>query len=234
MALIDDLKQYMTPEAFTKFQSDTAVSTRVVKGDELYGYYVGDEPPVNATGAGAGAGASNPGGMFDLSAFERVLDARLGKIDERIDTKLTEFTTNKVPEFVNNTVKIAVQRADELNRIYLRHHELTGKPFDSADFNAFLDKPENKTRFRTLNDAYDAYAAPTIQEKTIATEVDRRVKASSGTAGVPGTTPVPATNSNIRFFQNRGRATDGAGQTAAQRAAAALDARAAARQQAAS
>ena len=96
---------------------------------------------------------------------------------------------------------------------------------DLADFNAFLEKPETKARgYRSITDAYNDYVAPVVQERTIEAEVEKRVKARSGTAGVPGTTPAPATNSNIRMFINRGKTgADGAPTTGAGRAAAMLD-----------
>ena len=62
------------------------------------------------------------------------------------------------------------------------------------------------------------------QARTIETEVDKRVKAKTSGASLPGTTPGPA-NSNIRFFTRRGRPTDATGQpdSRAGRAATALD-----------
>ena len=63
-------------------------------------------------------------------------------------------------ELVNNAVRLSVQRADELNRIYSRHEHEVGKPFDSSDFNAFLEKPEVKARgYRSITDAYNDYVA---------------------------------------------------------------------------
>lgn len=229
MALLDDLKGILSPEEFAKIQGNAAVSTRIAKGDELYGFYVGEEPPANAPPANTPPAneppaRTTPPGMFDLGAIERMLDTREARQKEFIKTELENTVKARGDEFVNNAVKIAVQRADELNRIYARHSELTGKPFDSVDFNAFLEKPEIKAKgFRTLNDAYEAYAAPIVTEKTISAEVDKRVKANSGSS-VPGTTPAPATNSNIRVFMSRGRAGDGSQpNTGAGRAAAALD-----------
>ena len=74
------------------------------------------------------------------------------------------------------------------------------------------------------------YFTEKTTERTIESEVDKRVKAKSGTVPVPGTTSAPATNNNIRFFQRRGTAAEGGGQTNAQKAAELLDRRAAARQ----
>ena len=60
-------------------------------------------------------------------------------------------------------------------------------------------------------------------QNTIEQEVDKRVKAKSG-QNVPGTTPGPSVNSNIRSIMSRGRTGDpNAPQTGAGRAAAALD-----------
>ena len=153
----------------------------MTRGDELRSYYDGDEPPPVAHVDPPPVVRSTPAppGAFDLTSIERMLDAREQKQRDFIKTELDNAVKSRGDEFVNNTVKIAVQRADELNRIYARHSELTGKPFDSADFNAFLEKPEIKAKgFRTLNDAYEAYAAPTVTERTIESEVDKRVRPS--------------------------------------------------------
>jgi hypothetical protein len=120
-----------------------------------------------------------------------------------------------------------VQRADELSRVYSRHEHETGKPFDSAEFNAFLEKPEVKQQgFRTITQAYEAFVAPVVAERTINAEVDKRYKAKvADDSGkhVPGTTPGPAVNSNIRFFQKRTASGAAVETTGAGRAAAALD-----------
>ena len=154
-----------------------------------------------------------------------MLDAKLSK-DRRdgLNAKLRSWSRRAATSLVNNAVKIALQRSDELNRVYSRHERETGKPFDSADFNAYLEKPEIKAKgFRTITEAYEDYVAPIVtQERTIAKRFDKRVKAASG-QNVPGTTPAPSTNSNIRFFKQRSVAGDGAKETGAQRAAALLD-----------
>lgn len=156
-----------------------------------------------------------------------MIDTKLGTIGATIDTKLEASIKTRGDELVNNAVRIAVQRSDELSRIYGRHEREVGKPFDSAEFNAYLEKPEVKARgFRTLTDAYEAFVAPVVTEKTINAEVDKRyqakVQADSG-KNVPGTTPAPAVNSNIRFFQKRTATGAAAETTGAGRAAAALD-----------
>ena len=227
MALLDDLKGLLSPAEFAKIQGNSAVATRLARGEELVSYYDGDEPPVAAVVDPPPARSTPPpaAGQFDLSAIDRMLDAKLGKINETVDARIADVVKTRGDELVNSAVKISIQRADELNRIYGRHERETGKPFDSADFNTFLEKPESKARgYRSITDAYNDYVAPVVTERTIETEVEKRVKARSGSAGVPGTTPPPATNSNIRMFINRGTTgADGAPATGAGRAAAALD-----------
>jgi hypothetical protein len=232
MALIDDLEGLLSPAEFAKIKGNTAVATRIAKGDELYGFYVGEETPaaVEPPARVEPPVRNTPAGMFDLGAIETMLDKRFSKLNETVDTRVNETIKARGDEFVNNAVKIAVQRADELNRIYARHADLTGKPFDSVDFNAFLEKPEIKAKgFRTLNDAYEAYASPVVQAKALADGIKEGVKAATSAQSgqhVPGTTPAPASNSNIRVFMNRGRAGDGVSPTTgAGRAAAALDAK---------
>ena len=228
MALLDDLKGILSPAEFAKIQGNPAVATSLARGQELISFYDGDEWPASTAVDPPPARSTPPpaaAGQFDLSAIDRMLDAKLGKINEIVDARVADVVKTRGDELVNNAVGIAVRRADELNRIYGRHEREVGKPFDSADFNAFLDKPENKARgFRSITEAYESYVGPVVQERTIEAEVTKRVKAQSGTAGVPGTTPAPATNSNIRMFINRGKTgADGAPTTGAGRAAAMLD-----------
>jgi hypothetical protein len=228
MALLDDLKGILSPAEFAKIQGNPAVATSLARGQELISFYDGDEPPASTVVDPPPARSTPPpaaAGQFDLSALDRMLDAKIGKINDLVDARVADVVKTRGDELVNSAVGIAVRRADELNRIYGRHEREVGKPFDSADFNAFLDKPENKARgYRSITEAYEAYEGPVVQERTIESEVEKRVKARSGSAGVPGTTPAPATNSNIRMFINRGKTgADGAPTTGAGRAAAMLD-----------
>ena len=228
-SILEDLKGILSPAEYAKLEAKQDLATRLTRGDELRSYYDGDEPPPVAHVDPPPVVRSTPAppGAFDLTSIERMLDAREQKQRDFIKTELDNAVKSRGDEFVNNTVKIAVQRADELNRIYARHSELTGKPFDSADFNAFLEKPEIKAKgFRTLNDAYEAYAAPTVTERTIESEVDKRVKAKQAEDSgkhLPGVTPGPAVNSNVRFFQKRTATGGQAETTGAGGAAAALD-----------
>ena len=227
MALLDDLKGILSPAEFAKIQGNPAVATSLARGQELISYYDGDEPPASTAVDPPPVRSTPPpaaAGQFDLSAIDRMLDAKLGKINEIVDARVADVVKTRGDELVNNAVKISIQRADELNRLYGRHEREVGKPFDSADFNTFLEKPESKARgYRSITDAYNDYVAPVVTERTIETEVEKRVKARSGSAGVPGTTPPPATNSNIRMFMKRGANGTPAETTGAGRAAAALD-----------
>ena len=223
-SILDDLKGILTPEEFAKVQGRQDLATRLTRGDELRSFYDGEEttPPASVTPP-ASTTPPPAAGQFDLGVIERMLDTKIGKINETVDARVAEVVKTRGDELVNNAVKISIQRADELNRIYGRHERETGKAFDSADFNAFLEKPENKARgFRTITEAYEAYSAPQAMER----EVDRRFKAKvAADSGqhVPGTTPAPATNSNIRVFMKRGANGSDAPTTGAGKAAAALD-----------
>ena len=113
-----------------------------------------------------------------------------------LDALLDQLST-RGDELVNNAVKISLQRADELNRLYYRAQEVTGKPLDSSDFNLYLEKQENKGKFRTITEAGEAYLSPHIQAKTIADGIKEGVKAANAAESgkhVLGTTPGPATN----------------------------------------
>lgn len=232
MALIDDLKGLLSPEEFAKIQGNPKMATRIARGDEYVSYYDGDDTPAATTTTAPPPAAVtttatgiNTSGQFDLGAVERMLDTKLGKINEMVDTRVNSLVEARGNELVNNAVKLSVQRADELQRIYNRHASETGKPFDSTDFNTFLEKPETKARgYRTITQAYDDYAAPQTQERLVETKVRERLAAESG-KHVPGTTPAPSVNSNIRVFMKRGSGGDGAPSTGAQKAAEALDRR---------
>ncbi len=233
MALLDDLKGILSPEEFAKIQGNATVATRIARGDELRSYYDGEETPVAPPAASATVVAPNSSSQFDLSSIERMMDTRLGKLNEIVDTRVNEIVKTRGDELVNNAVKIATQRADELSRIYTRHAAETGKPFDSTDFNTFLEKPESKARgYRTITQAYDDYVAPQTQERVVEQKVRERMAAESG-KHVPGTTPAPSVNSRISVFQRRGSA-DGAVSTGAQKAAEMLDKRMARQQEMAS
>ena len=92
---------------------------------------------------------------------------------------------------------------------------------EEVKFNDFL-KANNEAvktgggkRYQTITEAYNDYIAPVVTERTIETEVDKRFKAKTAAdsgRNVPGTTPPPATNSNIRHFMKR-NATGGAAET---------------------
>ena len=227
MSILDDLKGVLSPDEFAKLEGRQDLANRLSRGDELRSYYDGDEPASGADYAEPVVRTTPPantGGAFDLSAIDRMLDAKLGKINEMVDSRVADVVKTRGDELVNNAVKISIQRADELNRIYGRHEREVGKPFDSADFNTFLEKPEVKARgYRTITDAYNDYVAPVVQQKTIEKGIEDGIKARSGSAAVPGTTPPPATNSNIRMFMKRGANGTPAETTGAGRAAAALD-----------
>ena len=227
MSILDDLKGVLSPDEFAKLEGRQDLANRLSRGDELRSYYDGDEPAPGADYAEPVVRTTPPantGGAFDLSAIDRMLDAKLGKINEMVDSRVADVVKTRGDELVNNAVKISIQRADELNRIYGRHEREVGKPFDSADFNTFLEKPEVKARgYRTITDAYNDYVAPVVQQKTIEKGIEDGIKARSGSSAVPGTTPPPATNSNIRMFMKRGANGTPAETTGAGRAAAELD-----------
>lgn len=226
-SLLDDLKGILGDDAIAKIEANPALKSRVEKGSELVTMYYGDEetdpaPAPARTTDPAPVPRSVPGAHLDLSAVERMLDTKLGTISTTIDTKLGEVIQKRGDELVNNAVKLSVQRTDQLLRLYSRATELTGKPLDSVAFNEFLEKDENKGKFRSIEEAGEAFLAPVAKEKEIEAEVTKRVAAKSG-SNVPGTTPAPSTNNTIAFFRKRGTAAEGGATTGAQRAAALLD-----------
>lgn len=225
MAILDDLKGLLSPAEFAKLEG-SPVATRLTRGDELRSFYDGEEPPPAATVVDpppARQAPPNGGGQFDLSSIERMLDTKLANLNTIVDARVAEVVKTRGDELVNNAVKISLQRADELNRIYSRHAVETGKAFDSVEFNAFLEKPEVKARgYRSITQAYEDFVAPLTTEREVEKRVKDRMAAESG-KNVPGTTPAPAANSNIRVFMKRGANGTDAPTTGAGRAAAALD-----------
>ena len=223
-SILDDLKGILTPEEFAKVQGRQDLATRLTRGDELRSFYDGEEttPPASVTPP-ASTTPPPAAGQFDLGVIERMLDTKISKINETVDARVAEVVKTRGDELVNNAVKISIQRADELNRIYGRHERETGEAFDSAKFNEFLETPAAKAaRYPSITAAYEAFSAPQAMER----EVDRRFKAKvAADSGlhVPGTTPAPATNSNIQVFKKRGSNGADAPTTGAGKAAAALD-----------
>jgi hypothetical protein len=229
-SILEDLKGILSPAEYAKLEARTDLATRLSRGDELRSYYDNDEvetPPAVVTPPAARQGTPPPPGQFDLSAFERVLDARLGTINTTIETKIADAVKTRGDELVNNAVKISIQRADELNRIYYRAEKETGAPFDSAKFNDFLESPAGKAaRYPSITAAYEAFVAPVVTERTIATKVAEGVKAATSAQSgqhVPGTTPGPSTNKAILTFQRRTATGAASETTGAGRAAAQLD-----------
>lgn len=244
MALLDDLKGILSPAEYEKLTANAAISTRISRGDELREWYDGGEaPPVTPPAAveppAPRATPPPTAGQFDLGSIERMLDTKLGTINAAIDAKVADIVKQRGDELYNNVRAGVRTDALQLVKIYTRHQEATGKSWDDAEevkFNDFLKANNDAVKvgggksYKNLTEAYNDYIAPTVTERTIESEVDKRVKAKSGTVPIPGTTSAPATNNNIRFFQRRGTAAEGGGQTNAQKAAELLDRRAAARQ----
>lgn len=225
MAILDDLKGILGDDAIAKIEANAALKAKISRGDELRGYYDGDEevtPPARAAEEPAPA-RREPPAAFDLGAIERMLDTKLGKVNEIVDARVDAAVKTRGDELVNNAVKIALQRSDELNRIYMEHQSNYGEAFDTTKFNEFLESNKDKG-FRSIRQGYDAYIAPRAVEREVDTKVKAKLAEGSG-RHVPGTTPPPSTNSNIRFFKQRSAAGDGTASTGAQRAAALLDKR---------
>lgn len=233
--ILDDLKGILSPAEFEKLQGNAAIATRISRGDELRSYYDGEEVETPVARTEPPPARTAPAGMFDLSAVERMLDTRIGKINDIVDARVQEVVKTRGDELYNNVRSGVRNDALQLVKIYTRHVQATGKDWDDAEevkFNDFL-KANNEAvktgggkRYQTITEAYNDYIAPVVTERTIETEVDKRFKAKTASESgrnVPGTTPPPATNSNIRHFMKR-TATGGAAETTgAGRAAAALD-----------
>ena len=257
MALLDDLKGLLSPEDLAKIEGNPAIKNRIAKGDELYGYYVGEDEPVQQQQQQQQQPVQqqqqqpvqqqNQG--FDLGAIERMLDKRLGDLGKKFENVVTKDDLSAtITREGAKLLSQATANADELNSIYMEHRDLTGKPFDRAAFNEFLNKPENKTgevdkpigqgassRFSSIRSAYEAFVSPVKTER----EVDRRVAEklktqSGGQPGFPGSTPPPSTNKIVDILKRRNVAADGGGNTRVDRAAAALAQMESSRQSAAS
>jgi hypothetical protein len=225
--ILDDLKGVLSADEFAKLEANATLKTRIARGDELRSFYDGDEitpvvdPPAKVDPPARVDPPAGTGGQFDLSAIERMLDKKLGVIDQRIETKISDVVKVRGDELVNNAVKIAVQRTDELSRIYAEHNANYGEAFDSTKFNEYLEANKDKG-FRSIRQAYDAWVAPRALDREVDRKVKEKLAAESG-KNIPGTTPAPATNSNIRHFMKRTGTGATAGETGASRAAAMLD-----------
>jgi hypothetical protein len=233
MAILDDLKGILSPEEFAKLEGNAGVKAKLDKANELYGWYISDddEPPAattttTTTTQPAAAVTQQATSPFDLKAIERMLDAKLGSVNQMIESKLTETVTSRGNELVNNAVKISLQRADELNRIYARHQADYGEAFDSAKFNEYLEANKD-AGYKSITQAYEAWTSPRATEKEVEKRVTAKLAERSG-QHLPGTTPGPGSNKTIEIFRKRGTAAEGGQLTGAQKAAALLDAKMAA------
>ena len=255
MALLDDLKGLLSPEDLAKIEGNPAIKNRIAKGDELYGYYVGEDEPVTPPAAVTPPPAVTPPSTpppaagFDLGAIERMLDKRLGDLGKKFENVVTkDDLTTTINREGARLLSQATANADELNSIYMEHRDLTGKPFDRVAFNEFLNKPENKTgevdkpigqgassRFPSIRSAYEAFVSPVRQEREVERRVQEKLKTQSGgQPGFPGSTPPPSTNKIVDILKRRNVAADGGGNTRVDRAAAALAQMESSRQSAAS
>ncbi len=243
MALLDDLRGILSAAEFAKLEADATVKTRLERGDELRSFYDGDEPPVTTPPVRA-AGDPPPARRdppppspgLDLSAVERLLDARQARIDDAIKAGIDAAVKTRGDELYNNVRAGVRGDALQLVKIYTRHQNATGKEWDDAEEQKFNDYLKTNTEalkagtggkpYATLTDAYNDYIAPVVTERTIESEVTKRVKEKTSGQHLPGTTPGPAVNSTIRVIMSRGR-TDANGQptSSVDKAAAALDRR---------
>ena len=225
--LLDDLKGILSPEEYAKIDGNPALKTRAAKAAELLDWYGGEDTTTTTTTTTTAPPETRttPPPAFDLSGIERMLDSKLGAINTTIETKINETVQKRGDELVNNAVKIALQRSDELNRIYMEHQSNYGEAFDTTKFNEFLEANKDKG-FRSIRQGYDAYIAPRAIDREVDVKVKAKLAEESG-KHVPGTTPAPSTNPAILAFKKRNVAADGQGMTGAQRAAALLDRRAA-------
>ena len=235
-SILDDLKGILSAEDFAKLESNSTMRTRLARGEELLSYYESGEEPVVSTGASDPVRTATPPPArgTDLQDIERMLDSRLGTLNQTIESKINDAVKARGDELYNNVRSGVRGDALQLVKIYTRHQNATGKEWDDAEetkFNDFLKSNQTALTagtggkpYRNLTEAYNDYISPVVTERTIEDEVAKRVKAQSG-ASVPGTTPSPSANSNVRFFKTRTVAGDGARETGASRAAALLDRR---------
>lgn len=239
-ALLDELKGILSAEEFAKLEGNAAMKTRLERGDELRNWYDGDEPPAANEPPPAPPRRDAPppvSAAADIQAIERMLDSKLATITGTVETKINEAIERRGAELVVSASNLATAKADELNRVYLRHQSDFGEAFDTNTFNEFLMKPENSvmdkdnkrvgSKFPTITAAYDAMTGDRRRQKELAAAKAEGVaegKAANSGRNLPGTTPGPM-SSNVRFFTQRGRPTDQNGQPDSRvgKAATALD-----------
>jgi len=215
------------------------VRSRVQFGEELTHYYEGTtdivpvrqparapvvtppttittEPPVGTTGLSAG-----------LDDIAKLLDSRIGNLDERINTAITAAIKPEGDKLFNNSVARSVELSRELQRIDREYHDLTGENFDDAKLNTFITEQGGFTKFGSVRAAYDAFIAPVKQQKAIDTGIREGLKQRNSGASLPGVTPSGSKGpvSILTARRRDGSTADGGVKTAVQKAAEALDAR---------
>ena len=239
-SILDDLKGILGDAAIAKLEADGALKARLTRGDELRGYYDGDDDPApvrtNAQDDPAPVRRDVPNRDFDRSDIQKMIDKTITDLNAAFETKVAEAVQKRGDELYNNVRSGVRGDALQLVKIYTRHQQVTGQEWNDAEevkFNDFL-KANNEAvakgagkRYGTLTEAYNDYIQPVVTEREVDRRVDEKFKAESGKR-VPGTTPAPSVNSNIMHFKKRSLAPDGQGLTGAQKAAALLDAKLAA------
>jgi hypothetical protein len=237
MALMDELEGIFGAEAIAKLPAEKRADLEF--NEELRKYYDGqiDTAPVRQPARAPVATttpatttettASTTGLSAGLDDIARLLDSRIGNLDERISTAIATAIKPEGDKLFNNSVARSVELSRELQRIDREHHDLTGEQFDDAKLNTFITEQGGFTKFGSVRAAYDAFIAPVKQQKAIDTGIREGLKQRNSGASLPGVTPNGSKGpvSILTARRRDGSTADGGVKTAVQKAAEDLDRR---------
>lgn len=225
-SLLEDLEGLLGTEGVSKLTPEA--KSRLEFAGELESYYNGtiEEAPKPRTAARAPeVPTPTPNtGSFDLDAIDKLLEKRVGNIDERIKKGIEDGMKEKGAELFKNATSSATDTMLGVLTVSQKHRRDFNEDFDPAVLNAWaLDEQKKGRVFKNVEDAYDQMTAPKREQKRIDDGIREGLKTRNSQESVPGYTP-PAANAPHRILSMRGR-TEGTGTSAVSAAAADLAAR---------
>lgn len=227
MAVFEELEGLLGAEAVAKLTPE--MRTKLEFGEELTSYYNGDttEQPKPKVAARSTEPRTEPvaSGNFDLDAIDKLLEKRVGNIDEKIKAGVDAVVKERGQEIFNNATAAATNTMTEVLRVSKRHREaFPGEELDADVLNTWAtEQQKSGVKFTSVTDAWEKMTATKREDARVEATVRERLKTRTSQEGVPGYTP-PAANAPHRILSMRGRTEGGAG-SAVSAAAADLAAR---------
>lgn len=239
MAIFDELEGLLGADVLAKLSPD--VRAKLEFGEELTKYYDDatiQEPPVRkparsvtepvvtapvvtapvvTTPAATGLSA----GLDDIA---KLLDARLGNLDERIKTGVEALIKPAGDDLFNRAVARSIKLTDEISDVREQHRSAFGERLDTAAFDKFISENGGMGKFGSVEGAYKAWQGPKLEQKRIDEGIRDGLKQRNSGVGLPGVTPNSSKGpvSILSARRRDGSATGDGTKSAVERAAEAL------------